>query len=165
MVCAKGLSVSLCGIWFVMSRYWLVCSIGVVARCGAGQGNRQPRRTIRSPIIISRCNSPTTMPQEQSLVISVAYNLLEVLRPGPDRDRGRDFRAGHRPVARRKPEPQAFDSLVAQGVRFDVCMNTVDTIERETGQRPQLNPNAIPVEAGVAQILTLVAKGFTLVRP
>ena len=26
------------------------------------------------------------------------------------------------------------DSLVSQGVQFDVCMNTVETIERETGK-------------------------------
>jgi hypothetical protein len=55
--------------------------------------------------------------------------------------------------------------LVAQGVRFDLCMNTVDTIERETGRRPQFNANAIPVEAGVAQILALTENGYTLVRP
>jgi hypothetical protein len=44
-------------------------------------------------------------------------------------------------------------------------MNTVDTIERDTGKRPELNPKAMPVEAGVAQILTLAKKGYTLVRP
>ena len=44
-------------------------------------------------------------------------------------------------------------------------MNTVDTIERDTGSGRDLNPNAIPVEAGVAQILALTEKGYTLVRP
>ena len=58
-----------------------------------------------------------------------------------------------------------FDSLVAQGVRFDVCMNTVETVERETGRRPHINPQAIPVQVGVGQILKLVESGFTLVRP
>ena len=28
------------------------------------------------------------------------------------------------------------ESLVAQGVRFDVCLNTVDTVEREIRQAP-----------------------------
>jgi uncharacterized protein len=46
-----------------------------------------------------------------------------------------------------------------------VCMNTVETIVRETGQRPPLNPKVKPVEAGVAQILALTEKGYTLVRP
>ena len=52
----------------------------------------------------------------------------------------------------------------SQGVQFDICMNTVETLERETGQR-RVNPNAKPVEAGVAQILALTEKGYTLVRP
>ena len=58
-----------------------------------------------------------------------------------------------------------MDSLIAQGVQFDVCMNTVETIERETGHKVPLNPKAKPVEAGVAQILALTEKGYTLVRP
>jgi hypothetical protein len=63
------------------------------------------------------------------------------------------------------PNRTLVDSLVAEGVRFDVCMNTVETVERETGHRVPLNPNAKPVEAGVAQILALTEKGYTLVRP
>jgi hypothetical protein len=63
------------------------------------------------------------------------------------------------------PNRKLVDSLVAQGVKFDVCMNTVETVERETGHRVPLNPNAKPVEAGVAQIFALTEKGYTLVRP
>jgi len=48
---------------------------------------------------------------------------------------------------------------------FDICMNTVDTIERETGKKLDLNPKAVHVVAGVAQILELADKGYTLVRP
>jgi len=57
------------------------------------------------------------------------------------------------------------ESLVAQGVRFDVCLNTVDTIERETGKRPEIIPAAIPVQVGVGHILALTENGYTLVRP
>jgi intracellular sulfur oxidation DsrE/DsrF family protein len=63
------------------------------------------------------------------------------------------------------PNRKFVDSLVAQGVRFDLCMNTVDTVKRETGRVPPFNPNARPVEAGVAQILALTEKGYILVRP
>jgi hypothetical protein len=58
-----------------------------------------------------------------------------------------------------------IESLVAQGVKFDVCLNTVDTLERETGKRPQYIPAAIPVQVGVGQILSLTENGYTLVRP
>lgn len=55
-------------------------------------------------------------------------------------------------------------SLVALGVRFDGCLNTVNSIEHETGQKPDLSPNMIPVRASVARILDLVDQGYTLVR-
>jgi intracellular sulfur oxidation DsrE/DsrF family protein len=54
---------------------------------------------------------------------------------------------------------------VSQGVRFSVCGNTLDTIERETGKRPDINRHAREVEAGVAQLLKLTESGYTIVRP
>ena len=104
-------------------------------------------------------------PKKEALVLSVAYNLLKYY--GPDRiaievvtfGPGIDLlRAGNAHRAE-------VDSLVSQGVQFDVCMNTVETIERETGKPVDLNPRAVKVDAGVAQILALTEKGFTLVRP
>lgn len=104
-------------------------------------------------------------PKKQGLIISIAYNLLKFY--GPDRIAIEvvTFGPGIDLLRADSANRQYVDSLVAQGVRFDVCMNTVETIERNTGQRPRLNPNAVPVEAGVAQILALVEKGYTLVRP
>jgi intracellular sulfur oxidation DsrE/DsrF family protein len=57
------------------------------------------------------------------------------------------------------------NSLAAQGVRFDICENTLKTIKREKGTVPPLNANAIKVTAGIARIMTLVNKGYILVRP
>ena len=104
-------------------------------------------------------------PAKESLVISVAYNLLKAYGPdkiaievvafGPGIDL---LRAGNANRAR-------VDSLISQGVQFDVCMNTIDTIERETGKKVELNPKAVPVQVGVGRILTLTEKGYTLVRP
>src|SRR5579863_7956290 len=101
--------------------------------------------------------------KKQSLVISVAYNLLKFY--GPDRIAMEvvAFGPGIALLRADSPNRKLVDSLVAQGVKFDVCMNTVETVERETGQRVPLNPNAKPVEAGVAQILALTEKGYTLV--
>jgi hypothetical protein len=44
-------------------------------------------------------------------------------------------------------------------------VNTLDTIERETGKRPDIIPKAVPVQVGVGQILSLAENGYTLVRP
>jgi intracellular sulfur oxidation DsrE/DsrF family protein len=58
-----------------------------------------------------------------------------------------------------------ISSLAANGVRFVACMNTVETIERTSGKRPELNPLAIPVQAGVAHIVERNMQGFVIVRP
>jgi hypothetical protein len=104
-------------------------------------------------------------PRKQALVISVANNILkfydpdkvavEVVAFGPGIDLLRSESTGRKQV----------ESLIAQGVRFDVCLNTVDTIERETGKRPDILPGATPVQVGVGQILFLTENGYTLVRP
>jgi uncharacterized protein len=104
-------------------------------------------------------------PRKQALVISVANNLLkfydpdkvavEVVAFGPGIDLLRSESTGRKQV----------ESLIAQGVRFDVCLNTVDTIERETGKRPDIMPGATPVQVDVGQILFLTENGYTLVRP
>ncbi len=102
---------------------------------------------------------------KQGLVLSVANNLLkhydpdkvaiEVVAFGPGIDL---LRPGNVNRAR-------VESLVAQGVRFDICLNTVDTIERESGKRPEFIAVATPVQVGVAHILSLTENGFTLVKP
>ena len=104
-------------------------------------------------------------PKKQALVLSVASNLskfydpdkvaIEVVAFGPGIDlllTGNDHR-------------KQVESLIAQGVRFDICLNTVDTIERETGKRPDFIAAATPVQVGVGQILFLTENGYTLVRP
>jgi intracellular sulfur oxidation DsrE/DsrF family protein len=104
-------------------------------------------------------------PKKEALVLSVAYNLLKYY--GPDRIAIEvvTFGPGIDLVRVGNAHRAEVDSLISQGVQFDVCMNTVDTIERETGKQVDLNPRAVKVVAGVAQILALTEKGFTLVRP
>lgn len=104
-------------------------------------------------------------PKKQALTLSVAYNLLKYY--GPDRIAIEvvTFGPGIDLVRAGSSHRAEVDSLISQGVQFDVCMNTVDTIERATGKKVDLNPRAVKVVAGVAQILALTEKGFTLVRP
>ena len=58
-----------------------------------------------------------------------------------------------------------ISSLVENGVRFYICQNTLDTMERTHGSRPKINPVAIKVQAGVAHIIDRVDEGYTLIRP
>ena len=104
-------------------------------------------------------------PKKQSLVISVAYNLLKLYDPDKVAIEVVAFGPGIELLFPDNANRQRIESLVAQGVKFDICLNTVDTIERDTGKRPHYIPAAIPVQVGVGQILSLTENGYTLVRP
>ena len=103
--------------------------------------------------------------KKQALVISVAYNLLKAYDPDKIAIEVVAFGPGIDLLRAENPNRKLVESLIAQGVRFDVCLNTLDTIERETGKRPDIIPKATPVQVGVGQILRLTENGYTLVRP
>ena len=103
--------------------------------------------------------------RKQNLVISVANNLLKFYDPDKVAIEVVAFGPGIELLRTESPARKQVESLIAQGVRFDVCLNTVDTIERETGRRPEIMPGATPVQVGVGQILFLTENGYTLVRP
>lgn len=103
--------------------------------------------------------------RKQNLVISVANNLLKFYDPDKVAIEVVAFGPGIELLRSESPARKQIESLIAQGVRFDVCLNTVDTIERETGRRPEIMPGATPVQVGVGQILFLAENGYTLVRP
>jgi uncharacterized protein len=104
-------------------------------------------------------------PKKQGLVISVSYNLLKLYDPDKVAIEVVAFGPGIELLFPDNPNRKLIESLVAQGVKFDICLNTVDTIERDTGKRPQYIPAATPVQVGVGQILALTENGYTLVRP
>jgi len=104
-------------------------------------------------------------PKKQGLVISVAYNLLKFYDPDKVAIEVVTFGPGIDLLRPENTNRKLVESLVAQGVRFDVCLNTADTIERDTGKRPEFISVATPVQVGVGQILALTENGYTLVRP
>jgi intracellular sulfur oxidation DsrE/DsrF family protein len=60
---------------------------------------------------------------------------------------------------------ERITSLLANDVRFVGCLNTVESIERQTGERPELIPETIFVQTGVAQLVTRAQQGFVVIRP
>jgi uncharacterized protein len=103
--------------------------------------------------------------KKEALVISIAYNLLKAYDPDRIAIEVVTFGPGIDLLRTENANRKLVESLISQGVRFDVCLNTVDTIERETGKRPETIANATPVQVGVGQILHLTENGYTLVRP
>jgi intracellular sulfur oxidation DsrE/DsrF family protein len=104
-------------------------------------------------------------PHKQALVISIANNLLKFYDPDKVAIEVVTFGPGIDLLRSENTNRKLVESLIAQSVRFDVCQNTVDTIERETGRRPDIMPGATAVQVGVGQILLLTENGYTLVRP
>lgn len=103
--------------------------------------------------------------KRERLVLSVASNLLKFYDPDKIAVEIVTFGPGIDLLKEDNVHRALVDSLVVQGVRFTVCGNTLDTIEREAGKRPRINPHAVEVEAGVAELLSLGERGYTIVRP
>jgi len=102
--------------------------------------------------------------RKQALVLSVANNLIAHYGPDKIAIEVVAFGPGIDLLLAGSPNRAKVDSLISQGVVFDICMNTVDTLARE-GKKVDINPKAQRVQVGVAHILALTEKGYTLVRP
>jgi hypothetical protein len=102
----------------------------------------------------------------ESVVLDVANNLIKHYG-GPDfiDIEVITFGRGIRLLYAESQHVSRIASLVDNGVRFYVCQNTLDTMERNYGNRPKLSPHALKVKAGVARIIEKVAEGYILVRP
>lgn len=60
---------------------------------------------------------------------------------------------------------ERIESLMANDVRFVGCGNTLDTIERNTGERPELIADVVLVKTGVARLIERAQQGFVVIRP
>jgi intracellular sulfur oxidation DsrE/DsrF family protein len=56
-------------------------------------------------------------------------------------------------------------SLIEHGVRFYVCGNTLDTIERKQGKRPELQSGVQIVQTGVAFMVDEIRRGYIPIHP
>ena len=104
--------------------------------------------------------------ETQSRALSVANNLIkhyggpdfvdiEIVAYGP----------GISLLYRDNPNRERVSSLLTNAVRFVSCLNTLDTIERTTGDRPDVIPEAVPVQTGIARIVERAQQGFVVIRP
>ena len=63
------------------------------------------------------------------------------------------------------PHTQRIANLMENGVRFYVCGNTLDTIERRDGKRPVGLPGVREVQTGVAFMIEEIGRGYVPVHP
>ena len=151
----------------------LVWGVSVVA--GAGSAYAQDAKGIETagdnaverPFVEHRIalKISDNDPVKQGLIVSISYKLLEVYGPDSIDVQVVAFGPGIDLLNADNPRRQQIDSLIAQGVTFNICGYTLETIERKTGKRPEMNPKAKLVPAGVPFLLSLAEKNYTIVRP
>ncbi len=102
----------------------------------------------------------------QDRVISVANNLIkhyggpdfvdiEIVAYGP----GISF------LYPSNPSIDRVTSLLSNEVKLVGCMNTVETITRQTGIKPELIEGFVPVKTGVAHMVERAGEGYVVIRP
>jgi intracellular sulfur oxidation DsrE/DsrF family protein len=138
----------------------MLCISGAQARADV-EDEGKPFAEAR--IVLQMADSDT---ESQTRVLNVANNLIkhyggpdfvdiEVVAYGP----------GLSLLYPDNANEERISSLLANEVRFVGCMNTLESIERATGKRPQLIPEAIPVQTGVARLVERAQQGFVVIRP
>ena len=60
---------------------------------------------------------------------------------------------------------QRISSLIEHGVRFYVCGNTLDTLERKHGAHPAILDGVIRVQTGVAFMIDEIKRGYLPIHP
>lgn len=148
---------------------------GVSVMAGAGAAHAQDakgtesatEKAVERPFVEHRIalQISDSDPVKQGLIVSISYKLLEVYGPDSVDVQVVAFGPGIDLLNADNPRRQQIDSLIAQGVTFNICGYTLETIERKTGKRPEMNPKARLVPAGVPFLLSLAEKNYTIVRP
>ena len=104
-------------------------------------------------------------PFKQTLVLNVANNLLKAYGPDKVDIEIVAFGPGLRLLLAENTNGGRIASLADSGVRFAGCGNTLRNFTKQLGHEPDLNPNAVKVNAGVVRIMELTKNGYTLIKP
>jgi len=128
-----------------------------------GQADDEDKPFAEAKIVLQLADGDA---ETQSRVLSVANNLikhyggpdfvdLEIVAYGP----------GISLLYPSNENNVRVTSLLANDVRFVGCMNTIETITRKTGHKPDLIPEMIPVQTGVARLVERANQGYVVIRP
>lgn len=126
----------------------------------------QAQETAEKPFAEAHVVLQFSDQESDSVVLDVANNLIKHYG-GPDFVDIEiiTFGPGVRLLFAGSQNESRIASLVENGVRFYICENTLDTMERNHGSRPEVSEHALSVQTGVARIVEKVSEGYTLVRP
>ena len=104
-------------------------------------------------------------PFKQTLVLNVAGNLqryyeaqnidIEVVAFGP----------GVRLMFDGNTNSSRINNLIANGVRFSACDNTINNMAKKLGYKPKIQESVAIVPAGAGRILQLNKAGWQILKP
>lgn len=111
-------------------------------------------------------------PAKYTAVLDIANNLIKHYQ-GPDFvdieiiafGKGVQMYFAQNNVSEVNANSSRISSLRDNGVRFYVCLNTIDSIQRSTGKRPVLLEGIEGVQTGVAFMLEEIQAGYTHIHP
>jgi intracellular sulfur oxidation DsrE/DsrF family protein len=146
-----------------MSRILLSLLVGACLAWMASGHASEEKPFAEAHVVLQLSDGDT---DAQARVLSVANNLIKHYG-GPDMVDIEivAFGPGIALLFPDNPQVERISSLATNGVRFVACMNTVETMARQTGNKPELIPLSIPVQTGVAHIVQRAGEGYVVVRP
>jgi intracellular sulfur oxidation DsrE/DsrF family protein len=145
------------------SRFFLVC-LCLTGALASGKAIGEDDKPFAEARIVLQLGDDDA--KTQARVISVANNLIKHYG-GPDFVEIEIVAYGPG-ISLLYPDNANADriaSLVVNEVKLVGCMNTVETITRKTGKKPDLIPATIPVKTGVAHLVERTGQGYVVIRP
>jgi intracellular sulfur oxidation DsrE/DsrF family protein len=137
--------------------------LGLAGAQALAAGNEDDKPFAEARIVLQMADGDE---ESQARVLNVANNLIkhyggpdfidiEIVAYGP----------GLSLLFPDSAHQERISSLLMNEVRFVGCLNTVESIERATGKRPDLIPEAVRVQTGVAHLVERAQQGFVVIRP
>ena len=137
--------------------------LGLAGAQALADGNDENKPFAEARIVLQMADADA---ESQARVLDVANNLIkhyggpdfvdiEIVAYGP----------GLSLLYPDNANEERISSLLTSEVRFVGCLNTVESIERATGKRPDLIPEAVRVQTGVARLVERAQQGFIVIRP
>ncbi len=144
------------------SRRWFVVGLACLAATAWADKDPDDKPFAEARILLQLSEAG-----RESTVLDVANNLIRHYG-GPDMVDIEIVTIGQgiKLMSTDSPYRARVTSLSKSGVRFYVCENTLDTMERNTGIRPEVDENALLVPSGFAYIVHRIKEhDFVAVRP
>ena len=104
-------------------------------------------------------------PSKQTLVLNVAGNILKAYGADQADVEIVAFGPGLRLLFEDNSNAGRIDGLVASGVRFFACQNTITNMSNILGTPLKVNAHASSGKGGIVRIKELVDQGYMLAKP